>query len=95
MSERMLYTVTDGIATITFNRPQVMNALDPETIVAFRAVCERAGNDPQARVVMLRGAGPAFLAGGDVASFRDMLPDGAGRVAALAEELHRGILALR
>ena len=37
-----MYGVADGIATVTFNRPRVMNALDPATIVAFRAVCERA-----------------------------------------------------
>lgn len=95
MSERILYAVSDGIATITFNRPLVMNALDPEAIVAFRAVCERAESDPQARVVVLRGAGPAFLAGGDVASFKENLPGLADRVSGLAGELHRGILALR
>ena len=95
MSELILYTVADGIATITFNRPQVMNALDPETIVEFRAVCERAESDPQARVVVLRGAGPAFLAGGDVASFKASLQEFSGKVIALAGELHRGILALR
>ena len=95
MSDLILYTVSDGIAAITFNRPQVMNALDPETIVEFRAVCEHAERDPQARVVVLRGAGPAFLAGGDVASFKANLRDFSGKVIALAGELHRGILALR
>jgi 2-(1,2-epoxy-1,2-dihydrophenyl)acetyl-CoA isomerase len=95
MSELILYTVADGIATLTFNRPQVMNALDPETIVAFRKGCERAERDAQARVVVLRGAGPAFLAGGDVASFKANLADFSIKVVDLAGELHRGILALR
>ena len=95
MSELILYTVDNGIATITFNRPQVMNALDPETIVAFRAVCERAELDAPARVVVLRGAGPAFLAGGDVASFKANLADFSVKVIELAGEMHRGILALR
>lgn len=95
MSERLLYAVADGIATLTFNRPQVMNALDPQTIAAFRAACERAESDAQARVVVLRGAGPAFLAGGDVASFRENLAGFSSKVIALAGELHRGILALR
>jgi 2-(1,2-epoxy-1,2-dihydrophenyl)acetyl-CoA isomerase len=95
VSERILYAVSDGIATLTFNRPQVMNALDPETIVAFGAVCERAATDPLARVIVVRGAGPAFLAGGDVASFKENLPHLPDTVAALAGELHRGILALR
>ena len=91
----ILYAVSDGIATITFNRPQVMNALDPESIAVFHAACERAEHDTQARVVVLRGAGPAFLAGGDVASFRENLSGFSVKVIALAGELHRGILALR
>lgn len=91
----ILYAVADGIATITFNRPTVMNALDPETIVAFRAVCERAEQDATARVVVLRGAGPGFIAGGDVASFKQHLADFSEKVVGLAAELHGGILALR
>lgn len=83
MSERILYVVADGIATITFNRPEVMNALDPQSIVAFRAVCERAELDA------------TFLAGGDVASFKENLADFSIKVIGLAGELHRGILALR
>ena len=39
--ERMQYVVAQGIATLTFNRPQVMNALDPEAIAEFCAACER------------------------------------------------------
>ena len=95
MNESILYGAADGIGTITFNRPQVMNALDPESIAAFRAVCERAEHDPQARVVVVRGAGPAFLAGGDVASFKQNLVDFSSRVIPLAGALHGGILALR
>ena len=95
MSDLILYAVADGIATITFNRPKVMNALDPATIVQFGAVCERAETDQQARVVVMRGAGAAFLAGGDVASFKANLADFSGQIVGLAGDLHRGILALR
>ena len=95
MSESILYAVADGIATVTFNRPQVMNALDTATILEFRAVSERAEQDAQARVVVLRGAGPAFLAGGDVASFKANLATFSRDVVGLAGELHRGVLALR
>ena len=95
MSELILYAVADGIATITFNRPQVMNALDPQSIRVFRDLCERAEHDKQARVVVVRGAGPAFLAGGDVGSFKAQLANFSGKVLDLAGELHRGILALR
>jgi len=95
MSERILYAVSGGIATLTFNRPQVMNALDPETIGAFCAACEQAESDKEARVIVLRGAGPAFIAGGDVTSFKENLADFSSKVIELAGEMHRGILALR
>lgn len=91
----MLYAVSDGVATITFNRPAVMNALDAEMIRAFRAGCERAAADAEARVIVLRGAGQAFVAGGDVAMFRDKLAVMATLVPELAADLHHGILALR
>lgn len=95
MNDPILYAVHDGIATLTFNRPRAMNALDPAAIVAFRAVCERAQQDATARVVVLRGAGGAFVAGGDVLSFKQNLADFSQRVIPLAGDLHGGILALR
>lgn len=91
----MLYAVSEGVATITFNRPVVMNALDVEMLHAFRTSCERAAADPHARVIVLRGDGPAFVAGGDVAMFRDNVAAMATLVPQLAAELHHGILALR
>ncbi len=95
MSDSLLYAVSDGVATITFNRPAVMNALDADMIRAFRVVSERAGNDTAAKVVVLRGAGPAFVAGGDVAAFHRDLAKMPALVPALAGELHGGVLALR
>jgi 2-(1,2-epoxy-1,2-dihydrophenyl)acetyl-CoA isomerase len=95
MTDAVMYAPADGIATITFNRPRVMNALDAESITAFRDACERAASDTAVRVVVLRGAGPAFLAGGDVASFKENLPRVSATVIELAGALHRGILALR
>ena len=95
MSNSVLYAVSDGVAAITFNRPAVMNALDADMIRAFRAACEGAADDQAARVIVLRGAGPAFVAGGDVAMFRDNVAAMATLVPELAAELHHGILALR
>jgi 2-(1,2-epoxy-1,2-dihydrophenyl)acetyl-CoA isomerase len=95
VSDAILYEASDGIATLTFNRPQVMNALDPDTIRLFRVRCEHAERDAAARVLVLRGAGPAFIAGGDVASFKTNLATFSRDVADIADELHRGILALR
>lgn len=95
MSDTVIYSVSDGVATILLNRPAVMNALDAAMIAQLRVACERAEQDAAARVVVLRGAGPAFLAGGDVSYFHANLK----RMPELARqggaELHHAILALR
>jgi 2-(1,2-epoxy-1,2-dihydrophenyl)acetyl-CoA isomerase len=95
MSDTVLYSVAEGVATITLNRPQVQNALDGQMIVELRAVCERAADDATARAVVLRGAGPAFLAGGDVAFFRTNLARMPALVREGGPELNHAILALR
>src|SRR5262245_59897255 len=95
MTEAVLYAVADGVATITLNRPEVMNALDAATIVQLRAACERAEHDAAARAVVLRGAGPAFLAGGDVSFFHANLSRMPELVPQGGAELNRAILALR
>ena len=95
MSGKILYAVADGVATITLSRPQVMNALDAQMIVQLREACEQARDDARARAVLLRGEGPAFLAGGDVAFFRENLPRMPELAAQGAGELHRAVLALR
>lgn len=95
MTDAILYSVAEGVATITLNRPQVLNALDARMIVELRAACERAEHDAAARAVVLRGAGPAFLAGGDVAFFRANLQRMPALVREGGAELNHAILALR
>jgi 2-(1,2-epoxy-1,2-dihydrophenyl)acetyl-CoA isomerase len=95
MSDSVLYSVSDSVATITLNRPQVMNALDGEMIRGLRAVCEEVERDAGVRAAVIRGAGPAFLAGGDVSVFRSNLPRMADLIREFAGELHYAILALK
>lgn len=95
MSETVLYSVADGIATLTLNRPQVMNALDFGMIRALRAAAERCAADASAQVVVIRGQGPAFLAGGDVSAFRANLARLPELAREGAHELHGAIRALR
>jgi len=95
MSETLLYSVAGGIATITLNRPQVMNALDAGMIVRLREISEQACDDAAVRAIVLRGNGPAFLAGGDVALFHANLPRLPAMIEQLAGELHRAVVALR
>ena len=65
-TEQLLAEIDDGVATITFNRPQKRNALSDELTPALRESLLRFDEDPEVRVVVLTGAGTAFCAGGDV-----------------------------
>lgn len=74
----------DGpVATVTINRPQVLNALNGATLTELeRAIAELAA-DASVRVVVLTGAGPkAFVAGADINELATQSPDG-GRALAL------------
>ncbi|SDI33810.1 enoyl-CoA hydratase/isomerase family protein, partial [Alloyangia pacifica] len=65
--ERFLYGVSEGIATISINRANKLNALLPDMILAFSDILERARRDPEVRAIVLRGEGRAFCAGDDLA----------------------------
>lgn len=59
-----------GVAYLTLNRPAVLNALDQAMADLFIATARNVAGDPRIRAVVLRGAGRAFMAGGDIGSFR-------------------------
>jgi len=62
-----LYEKAEGIATITINRPEALNALNEETIRELLARCEDAEKDETIRVIVITGAGErAFSAGADL-----------------------------
>lgn len=60
------YTLEDGVATITMNRPEARNALDPRMTEEFDQTLVRIARDDSVRAVVLTGAGGTFCAGGDV-----------------------------
>jgi 2-(1,2-epoxy-1,2-dihydrophenyl)acetyl-CoA isomerase len=66
MADTVLYETADGLATITFNRPDAMNALNTEAKVALRDAVQRAAADPAVRAVLLTGNGRAFCVGQDL-----------------------------
>jgi 2-(1,2-epoxy-1,2-dihydrophenyl)acetyl-CoA isomerase len=82
----------DGaIAHIRFNRPDVLNAADSALAGAFRDACSALTADAAVRVIVLSGEGRAFMAGGDIAQFRD---DPASIPDTLIDPLHEGMLCL-
>jgi 2-(1,2-epoxy-1,2-dihydrophenyl)acetyl-CoA isomerase len=71
MSEApVLFTVADGIARVTLNRPDAGNAVDLAMARALLAASIRCQTDAEIRCVVLTGAGRLFCAGGDVGLFR-------------------------
>jgi enoyl-CoA hydratase/carnithine racemase len=68
------YDVTDYIATVTLNRPEVMNALDRELYGELEQAFRRAHADAEVRAVIVTGEGRAFCSGDDVRAL--MLPMG-------------------
>lgn len=64
--ETVLYDKRDGVAHITLNRPQAMNALDDSVNEALRGIWQDFAVDPELDVAILSGAGKAFCAGADL-----------------------------
>lgn len=79
----ILYAVSDGVATLTFNRPEKLNALTPAMLSQyFRRIAEAAA-DPAVRVIVITGAGRGFCAGLDLA----VIGGGASEAVVTASEL--------
>ncbi len=64
--EPVLYSVAEGIATLTMNRPGFNNAQNSQMTYALDAALRQAVNDDAVKVIVLRGAGKHFSAGHDI-----------------------------
>jgi enoyl-CoA hydratase/carnithine racemase len=64
--EDILYSVEDGVAVVTLNRPDKLNAWRGEMDRDVRAAMREASSDPAVRVIVLTGAGKGFCAGADM-----------------------------
>jgi enoyl-CoA hydratase/carnithine racemase len=69
--ESILYEKAPPRATITFNRPDVLNAFDRKMLRELAEACEEAANDDDVRVVVLTGAGRAFCVGANLRAWAD------------------------
>ena len=90
------FDAATGIGRLTLNRPEVLNALDVATARAFLSAVRELTATPGLRAIVLSGAGRAFAAGGDVASFTaNGMERAPGVIHELLDALNPAILALR
>jgi enoyl-CoA hydratase len=73
--------VSEAIATLTFNRPDVLNALNPEMISELHNALGDVREMPEVKVLVLTGEGKAFVAGADIRILQDLDPLGAKKFA--------------
>ncbi len=83
----LLVEVTEGIATLTVNRPEAMNAMNSSTVQELAEAVRMLSAASEVRAVIVTGAGTkAFIAGGDIAQLKTLDAIGARRLALLAQE---------
>jgi enoyl-CoA hydratase/carnithine racemase len=73
MSEVVLYELDDGVAVITLNRPEVLNAWTMEMGREYLRRIDEAAADPGVRAVVVTGAGRGFCAGADMSLLKDLM----------------------
>jgi len=66
MPDEVLSTIADGVATVTLNRPDKRNAMNTALLTGLRERFDALDSRPDVRVVVVRGAGPAFCSGMDL-----------------------------
>jgi 2-(1,2-epoxy-1,2-dihydrophenyl)acetyl-CoA isomerase len=71
--EQIKVIETGGIVTVTLNRPERLNALAGHMRRDLAEALEEAGSDPQVRVVIIKGEGRAFCAGGDISFMAELI----------------------
>jgi enoyl-CoA hydratase len=92
--QTILYDQEAGVATITFNRPDKLNALNHEMISEFKDALEQVRRTPEIRVLLLTGTGRAFIAGADISQFLKFGPLEAQAFARSAHEIGFALEAL-
>jgi len=100
MYNNIKYEAADGIAHITVNRPDAMNALNDPTLDELFAAFSEADADDAVKAVILTGAGKAFIAGADIAAMSKMtalegkkISANGHRVANLIEAISKPVIA--
>ena len=88
----ILVEIESNIATVTFNRPKALNALNQETMQEALACFRELKSNDAVQVVIVTGTGTkAFVAGGDIAFMRELTPLTARKFGLLGQELTNAI----
>ncbi|MDF1719362.1 MAG: enoyl-CoA hydratase/isomerase family protein [Minwuia sp.] len=66
MNEDMLYEVRDGVAWVTLNRPDALNAMNQNILDGYTRVVRKVEADPEVKALVFTGSGRAFSAGADL-----------------------------
>ncbi len=95
MNDTVLADTRDGILFLTLNRPSALNAVDVHMSERMAELGETLGDVAgEARVIVLRGAGPSFMAGGDIHGFKAHLPNVGEMLGPLIDGFHMFVRAL-
>lgn len=71
--KNLLFEIENGVATITFNRPKALNAMNSETMSELYDAATRCRKDDSIKSVILTGSGQkAFVAGADISQMQNM-----------------------
>lgn len=93
MTAAVLLKIEDGIATITLNRPELLNAINAEMAERWAVAAEQAVTDAAVHAIIVAANGRAFCAGGDVRTMAEM-ENRAEALTVLAHRINDGILHL-
>lgn len=77
-TDHVLLDVSDGVGTLTLNRPERRNALSDEMIAGLSSALRELEQDREVGSIVITGAGGAFCSGGDVRTFDEQGGEGAG-----------------
>lgn len=83
----LLFEKSDGVALLTFNRPDKLNALNGEMAAELDQALDSLARDSEVRVLVLTGQGRAFISGADIRTFVELDPLSGKRFAERAQEV--------
>jgi enoyl-CoA hydratase len=89
--KNIIFGVEDGIATITFNRPKALNAMNSETATELLDAATICKKDDSIKALILTGSGKAFVAGADISQMQNLCPQDALKFMELGHQTTRFI----